>query len=175
MAEHTRGTGTVYRRGNIWWLQYYLNGRQFNQSIGSSDESEAHRQLKVKIGEIAAGKDVTPKRTTINDLCALVVADYRLRKLRDTDTVRWRIDAHIKPLVGSLLASRFNREQVRQYVQLRRKTSASDATINRELAIVRRGFNLGLREDPRSLAACHIYPSWRRAMFARDLSSKAST
>jgi integrase len=37
---------------------------------------------------------------------------------------------------------------VRRYVELRRKESASDATINREFAIVRRGYNLGLREDP---------------------------
>jgi integrase len=148
MAGHTRGTGTVYLRGNVWWLQYFIDGRQINESTKTSDEAEAHRQLKVKIGEAAAGKDVKPERATINDLCALVLADYRLRKLRDADTVKLRIDAHIKPTIGSLLASRFTPHQVRHYVELRRKESASDATINREFAIVRRGFSLALREDP---------------------------
>jgi integrase len=38
--------------------------------------------------------------------------------------------------------------QVRQYVAQRRSAGASDATINRELAIVRRGFRLGAQEDP---------------------------
>jgi integrase len=46
------------------------------------------------------------------------------------------------------LAARFTPHQVRQYVELRRRESASDATINREFAIVRRAFSLGLREDP---------------------------
>jgi integrase len=62
--------------------------------------------------------------------------------------VKLRIDAHIKPAIGSLLASRFTPHQVRQYVEMRRRESASDATINREFAIVRRGFSLALREDP---------------------------
>jgi len=148
MAGHTRGTGTIYLRGNVWWLQYFANGRQINESTYQSDETEAARQLKVKVGEAAAGKDVTPERATINDLCALVLADYRLRKLRDTENLKWRLDKHIQPAIGSLLASRFAPRQVRQYVELRRKESAADATINRELAIVRRSFSLALREDP---------------------------
>lgn len=148
MAGHTRGTGTVYLRGNVWWLQYFVNGRQINESARTSDEAEARRQLKVKIGDAAAGKDLMTERASINGLCALVLADYHLRKLRDASTVEYRIGAHIKPAIGTLLASRFTAHQVRQYVELRRKESASDATINRELAIVRRGFNLALREDP---------------------------
>lgn len=148
MAGHTRGTGTIYRRGNVYWIQYFVHGRQVNESTKSTDEAEAQRILKVKVGEAAAGRDVTPERATVDDLCALVVADYRLRKLRDAENVKWRIDAHIKPAIGSLLASRFTPHQVRQYVELRRKNSASDATINREMAIVRCGFSLGLREDP---------------------------
>src|SRR5208283_3733130 len=105
-------------------------------------------QLKVKIGEVAAGKDVAPERATINDLCALVLEDYKLRKLRDLKIVEWRYNAHVKPVLGGLLASRFGSAQVRQFVKVRRGADASDTTINRELSIVRRGFSLALREDP---------------------------
>src|ERR1039458_1373126 len=148
MANHSRGTGSFYLRGTTWWISYFVNGMQIKETTRPTDEAEARRQLKVKIGEAAAGKDVAPERATINDLCALVLADYQLRKLRDAENVKWRIDSHIKPAIGSLLASRFTPHQVRQYVELRRKNSAADATINREMAIVRRGFSLGLREDP---------------------------
>jgi integrase len=143
-----RGNGTIYLRGTTYWIQYYVRGRQINESTGSTDAAEAGRQLKVKVGEAAAGRDVAPERATINDLCALVLADYRLRKLRDTATVQWRVNSHIQPMIGSLLASRFTPQQVRQYVERRRGDSASDSTINRELSIVRRGFSLALREDP---------------------------
>ena len=37
---------------------------------------------------------------------------------------------------------------MRQYIEMRRNEGASDSTVNRELAIVRRGFTLGMREDP---------------------------
>lgn len=148
MAGHTRGTGSYYLRGNVYWISYWVNGRQVKESTRSGDEAEAKRQLKVKVGEAAAGKDITPERATIDDLCSLVLSDYRLRKLRDIANVKWRIEAHIKPAIGSLFASRFTPYQVRAYVDSRRKESASDATINRELAILRRGFSLALREEP---------------------------
>jgi integrase len=148
MAKRTRGAGGKYLRGNIWWLTYFAHGRQIQESTHQSDEAEADRQLKVRLGEIAAGKDVAPRRATISDICNLVVADYKLRGLRDAVTLSWRIEAHIQKPLGSLLASRFTPHQVRQYVQMRRAEEAADATINRELAILRRGFNLALREDP---------------------------
>lgn len=89
-----------------------------------------------------------PEKATVGDLCALVIEDYRLRKLRDLKIVEWRYNAHVKPVLGSLPVSRFGSAQVKQYVKIRRQAEASDTTINRELSIVRRGFTLGLREDP---------------------------
>jgi len=129
MAGHTRGTGSIYLRGDTWWIVYLVRGRRIRESTGQNDEAEARRQLTVKLGETAAGKRAAPERATINDLCELVLADYRLRKLRDADTLKWRIDAHIKLAFGSLLASRFTRHQVCQYVELRRKECAAGATI----------------------------------------------
>jgi integrase len=104
--------------------------------------------LKQRVGEVAAGRRTGPEKATVGDLCALVIEDYRLRKLRDLKTVEWRYNAHVKPVLGSLLVSRFGATQVKQYVKLRRDAGASDTTINRELSIVRRGFTLGMREDP---------------------------
>jgi integrase len=146
--RRTKGTGSIWQRGRIWWFAYTKNGIRVPESSGSEDRNEAQRQLLVRLGELAAGRDVTPEKATIADLCGLVLADYRLRKLRDLSTVKWRYEAHIQPAIGSLPASRFTPRQVRLYVDMRRRESASDATINRELSIIRRGFSLALREDP---------------------------
>jgi integrase len=143
-----RGNGTVYRRGRIWWVQYFVRGRIVSESSGFGDKADAENLLKQRIGEVAAGRRVGPERATISDLCALVVEDNQLRKLRDAKHVEWRYRAHIESVLGSLLVSRFGSAQVRQYVAQRRSAGASDATINRELAIVRRGFRLGAQEDP---------------------------
>jgi integrase len=143
-----RGCGTVYQRGNIWWIQYFVDGLKVPESSGSTAKSDAEKLLKQRVGEVASGNRVAPARATIADLCMLVVEDNRLRKLRDAKHVEWRYKARIEPVLGNLPASRFGSAQVRQYVAQRRAGGASDATVNRELAIVRRGFKLGAQEDP---------------------------
>jgi integrase len=148
MRRRTKGAGSLRLRGRTWWITYYVGGRPIPESSGSTDKAKAENLLKQRIGEIATGRDVSPDRATINDLCALVITDYTVRKLRDAAIVKWRYEANIKPAIGNLLAARFGASQVRAFVSARREAGASDPTINRELSIIRRGFRLGFEEDP---------------------------
>jgi len=129
-------------------MTVYVRGVPIAESTGTGDKEKAREILARKVGESVGGRDVAHDKATINDLCELVLADYKLRNLRDVRNVQWRYDAHVKRLIGSVRASRFGARQVRQYVQTRRAEGATDSTINRELSIVRRGFSLGHREEP---------------------------
>lgn len=151
MGKHTHGNGTVYLPAGrtIWKLAYYLHGRRIIESSGSTDQTEAERQLKVKIGDVASGKAALPGRATISELCALVMDNHRLRELHETKNVQYQIKAHIEPKLGGLRASRFGPAQARQYILQRQAEGASNATINRELAVVRRGFRLGYEAEPK--------------------------
>jgi len=111
-------------------------------------KGDAENVLKQRIGEVAAGRRVGSEKATIEDICDLAMADAEMRKLRDVLHLKWRYGAHIKPLLGTLLASRFGPSQIREYIKRRRAEDASNSTINRELAIIRRGFKLGAQEDP---------------------------
>ena len=146
--RRTKGTGSVTLRGGTYWIEYQEKGHRVRESAHTADRDEAERFLKQRIGEIATGRDIVPEKATISDLCALVIGDYTFRKLRDLQNVKWRFESHIKALLGSLPASKVGASQIRAYVTARRDEGASDATINRELAIVRRGFSLGHQEDP---------------------------
>ena len=148
MASHKHGAGTVYLRGNIWWISYHVRNRPIQESSGSTRKAEAENLLKQRVGEVAAGVRVGPQRATIGDLCKLVIEDNRVRGLSDTIHVELRYNSNIAPLLARLPASRFGQNQIRQYIDSRRGDGASNATINRELAILRRGFKLGTREDP---------------------------
>jgi len=148
MAIHKRGTGTVYLRGKTWWMQYFVHGRLVQKSTGFTQKADAENLLKQRIGDVAAGRLVGPERANIADLCNLVLEDNRLRDLRDAAHVEYRYKANVAPVLGPLLASRFGPAQARHYVAQRRAAGASNASINRELAIVRRGFRLGAQEDP---------------------------
>jgi hypothetical protein len=104
MRRRTKGAGSLRLRRSAWWITYYVGGRPIAESSGSTDREIAANLLKQRIGEAASGRDVAPEKATIADLCALVIADYRVRKLRDATIVNWRYEAYIKPAVGNLLA-----------------------------------------------------------------------
>jgi integrase len=118
------------------------------ESTGFTEKKDAENLLKQRVGEVAAGRRVGSEKATIEDLCNLAIADAEMRKLRDVPHLRWRYGAHIKPILGNLRASRFGPSQIREYIKRRRAEDASNSTINRELAIVRRGFRLGSHEEP---------------------------
>ena len=48
--------GMLYKRGNIWWLKYYRNGKAYRESSRSTKETDARRLLKRREGEISQGK-----------------------------------------------------------------------------------------------------------------------
>jgi hypothetical protein len=42
--------GSLYRRGDIWWVKYYQNGRALRESTRTAKEAEAKRFLKLREG-----------------------------------------------------------------------------------------------------------------------------
>ena len=55
-AMRKRGSGTVYRRGQIWWIQYFVRGLIVPESSHSTEKADAVNLLKQRIGEVAAGR-----------------------------------------------------------------------------------------------------------------------
>jgi hypothetical protein len=53
--------GMTYKRGTVWWVKYYRNGRPFRESSQSRKESDAINLLKLREGDIAHGLPVNPK------------------------------------------------------------------------------------------------------------------
>jgi len=43
--------GTLYKRGRIWWCQYYQNGKPYQESSRSRKKMVAHALLKQREGE----------------------------------------------------------------------------------------------------------------------------
>src|SRR5437899_645073 len=46
----------LYRRGNVWWMSYVIDGRQHCESTGVSNKKRAKRILDSRRGEIADGR-----------------------------------------------------------------------------------------------------------------------
>jgi integrase len=204
--------GMIYKRGSIYWVKYYRNGRAFRESTRSEKESDAKRLLREREGDIARGLPITPKvgRAPIDELFQDVVNDYRMNDQKSSSGLRFRIK-HLLPFfsgrraadittadirryivarqagasageieaelvsvqqnytakVESIQAACFSKRETRKLLGLakrewkcakseaKRKARASNATINRELSVLRRAFTLAV-ESGKLLAKPHV-------------------
>ena len=81
-SRRERGEGRLWQIGKIWWIQYYVHGRQVRESSRSKTEIVAKRLLKRRLGEVNAGL-ITPasiQRLRYESLRAAFLADYRTNK-----------------------------------------------------------------------------------------------
>ncbi|HKE24960.1 MAG TPA: site-specific integrase [Bryobacteraceae bacterium] len=151
MKRRTYGKGSLTQNGRKQWrLQYYVRGVCRQENSGTEDRKQAEELLARRIAEaqLETLDGVTPEEVTVDQLCRLVIADQKLRGLRDWKTVEWRYLANTKPVLGKLVARRAKTADFREYITNRLAEGAAKATVNRELATVRRGFKLGMREEP---------------------------
>jgi integrase len=144
MSKRPNGTGNVSRRGSIWWIRYSRNGKQYQESSKSENRKDAERMLAKRLGDIASGlfQGLTAERLTVWNLCELVIADYEFQGKRGLEDLRWRAEKHLRKTFEQLLAQALTSERLKAFKKERRLEGAADATINRELAIIRRGFTL---------------------------------
>jgi hypothetical protein len=72
--------GSIYKRGAVYWLKYYRNGKPYRESAKTEKETEAKRLLKKREGEISEGKipGVHFDKVKFNDLTDDFLADYRI-------------------------------------------------------------------------------------------------
>jgi len=146
--------GSIYRRGSIWWIKVYRHGRPFRESSGSKNYRDAERLLKRRQGEIVTGRfaGLGPERIRVRDLLEGVLEDYRNNQRRTIYEVGLRITRYLSPFFGDLRAADFSTLWLKRYIAARRAKGVTNATINRELSIVRRGFRLAAQSDPPKVA-----------------------
>ena len=79
------GTGRIYRRGQIYYIAYRWDGREYRESARSSDREVAERLLATRLAERRRrGAPIAP---TFDVMAAGYLDDYAVRRLRTRDTV----------------------------------------------------------------------------------------
>jgi len=93
-----------------------------------------------------AGHDVAPglPRLAFRAAVRVVLDDYRMNRKRSLRDVERHVQLHLEPFFGRRRMAAINAADVRRYVVGRQEAGASNATINRELSVLKRAFSLAI-------------------------------
>jgi len=79
-----------------------------------------------------------------DELAADVVNDYKVNGKRSLENVERSLRLHLQPFFTGRKAAAITTTDIREYVTKRQEEKAKNATINRELALLKRAFSLGM-------------------------------
>ena len=149
--------GRLYKQkdSKFWWLDYYKNGRRMRESSGTTKKSVATAMLKDKEGRIARGEPVSLRanRVTFDELAEDFLNDYRVNGKKSLDKAERNVRRLLK-YFGGMRASQITTEDIKRYITKRQAeptrlgTPPENATLNRELAALKRIFNLARQSTP---------------------------
>lgn len=137
--------GQIRKRGKTYWIRYYRNGQRFEESARTAVYDDARDLLKTREGDIAKGLPVSAKmgRLKFDEAAADLVTDYRINGKKSIAGVERHV-AKLKVWFGGRRMGEITVADVRRYIEHRQMKAASNATINRELAALRRAFTLAV-------------------------------
>jgi integrase len=141
------GTGSVYQRGKVWWLYYGHRGERYRESSGSRKKTVAQALLRQRMAEIAGGAFIGPqeREVTIENLRDLHMTDLRANGKR----TRWAKTAwkRVLSFFAGDRALDVTTQRLKLYLIHRQEEGAANSTIRKELAVIRRAFNLAVKEE----------------------------
>jgi len=168
--------GTIYKRGKTYWIKYSRNGKWYFESSQSRYKSVASEFLKKREGEISNGKipGIYFDRIKFDELAEEFLADYRINQKKSLRRAKLSV-SHLFDVFEGMRVTDITTPMIQRYIQNRLdceceacktrfviqedpvcpkcgredyKPGATNATINRELAALKRALNLGARQTP---------------------------
>jgi integrase len=161
-SKRPNGTGCVYQRpdSTVWWIKYHRNGKPYRESAKTTNQRKAENLLKTRLAEIATGTFLGPQaeRVRVEELAEDFLREYRINGRKSLDDVKTRWELHLKPFFGVLRAIDVSTTLIARYVDARQQDGAKNATINRELAALKRMFRLGHQATPAKVQRMPAFP-----------------
>lgn len=166
-----RGSGSIFKPrfkekdGQVrecphWRISYYRHGVRFVENTHSDKITVAKELLKKRLGEIVQGQFTPPStaKIRVEELADALFRNYRVNErkwLRDALN-RWK--KRVGLFFDKMRAVDVTTDTINRYVEQRQADGAENGTINRELALLRRAFNLAYRSTPRKVHHVPNFP-----------------
>ncbi len=152
------GVGTIYKRGNIWWVQVYVDGKPIVQSSKSTKRSDASNLRNRLLAKKERGDASQGSANTV--LIGELLDDILKSDIKPTTRYIWEkvVAKNIRPFFGKLKAQRLSTDHMERYREFRKGEGVSDATANRELSILRTAFHNARKRTPPKVISVPYFP-----------------
>ena len=139
--------GEIRKRGTRYWIRYYTNGLRHEEPARTDNYEKARDLLRDREGEIAKGVAITAKvgRVRFEDAAKDLVTDYTVNKKRSLADLTRRVETILVPAFRGRRLASITTADVRSFIAHRQKAGAANATINLELANMKRIFTLAIQ------------------------------
>jgi integrase len=158
MPRKSDGSGTLYQRGNIWWVKIRVDGRPVYESSKSEKKSDAIKLrdkmlAKKSRGELSGG---AADKVLIGEL----LDDFLKSDIKpSTRYIAGKvIEKNIRPYFGKIRAQRLTTDLMDRYRAQRTAAGKSDSTANRELSILRTSFHNARKRTPPKVLVVPYFP-----------------
>jgi integrase len=161
VATSSYGAGTIFKRGEIWYISFWVDGHQVQKSSGSRRRQDAVLLRDQLLGKKSRGEvaDVVTAKVTCGELLDDLL-EYTGANIKPTTARVWKlvIEATLRPFFGHLRAAKLTTEKLREFRRKRSAQGRSDATANRELSILRTALNRGRKCTPPKVLTIPYFP-----------------
>jgi integrase len=147
-----KGDGTIYKRGKVWWMKFYRDGRAFSMSAQTTVKEVAKNRLRDEVTKARGSQWLDPKQraVTVGELIDDLIIWYRTvggkPVMATACETAWNL--HLKSHFGHVRAEALGTNHQREYREKRLSEDAAPATINREIQYLRRAYKIALRAEP---------------------------
>jgi len=140
--------GEIRKRGGVYWIRWYREGRRFEESAKTDKWETARDLLRDREGDVAKGMPISARigRLRFEDAAKDLLTDYQINGKRSYENLKNTvIDGALEPWFRGRRMASLTTSDVRGYVADRQKDGYANATINRELAALKRMFTLAIQ------------------------------
>ncbi|MDD1777859.1 MAG: phage integrase SAM-like domain-containing protein, partial [Candidatus Helarchaeota archaeon] len=135
----------LFRRGPVWWFRVSVSGKQIRGSTGTEDKKLAQRVYDKVKGQIAEGRwfQKLPERS-FQEMMQKFLNEHASKKASYRTFV-----GHVENMAaffGNRSLFQITPRLINEYKNKRCSDGVKSATINRELATLKKAFNLALKE-----------------------------
>jgi integrase len=154
-VKRNRGEGSIFLRGPVYWVQFWNHGVRVRESSDSTKRGDAVKLLTKRLDAVNAGTFVPDAgKVTLGELFTMLTADATAKGNRSRPKLKHLCEAFDVTVTtaadgatvysGGWRATAITTDRVRAYEADRLQAGAARATVNLELAALRRAFRVAL-------------------------------